>query len=246
MRIPEEINESDNELSTSILASPDWQTASKMLIIIQNSSGSLIGICSRSACFDYGFSKGTWIPYIERAKERGYAVLLLRPNTNFITNTDGEKLPIKGSESPEIHALNVWNNIVPKAEQVTHIALLGFGSGASLCKDLFLSEMVSDEARMNSKIKAFVTIGASHLVEKDDDADTKAVLGALAVNLESNVAPMGYMLDYRRIQLGCASVSLGLPPGQSEFSGDSLAVHLALGPVFGYMHIVVVISLNRS
>ena len=230
MPIPEEVD----EISTSILASPDWQTASKLLIIIQNSSGSLIGICSRSVCFDYGISKGPWLPYIERAKERGYAVLLLRPNTNFITNTDGEKLPIKGSESPEIHALNVWSNIVPKAEQVTHIALLGFGSGAALCKDLFLTEMVSDEARRNSKIKAFVTIGASHLVEKDDDADTMALLGALAVNLESNVAPMGCMLDYRRVQLGCASVSLGLPPGQSEFSGDSIAAHLAVDPVFRY------------
>jgi len=237
LRIPEEIDESDNELSTSILASPDWLTATKMLIIIQNSSGSLIGICSRSACFDYGLSKGTWIPYIERARELGYAVLLLRPNTNSITNTTGEKIPIKGSESPEIHVLNVWNNIVPKAEQVTHIALLGFGSGAALCKDLFLKEMISDDVRQNSKIKAFITIGASHLVEKDDDADTKALLGALAVNLESNVAPLGSMLDYRRIQLGCASVSLGLPPGQSEFSGDALAVNLAVGPVFGYYEI---------
>ena len=232
LRIPEEINESDNELSTTILASPDWQTATRLLLIIQNSSGSLIGICSRSACFDHGLSKGTWLPYIQKARDHGYAVLLLRPNTNFITNIDGEKLPIKGSETPEIHALNVWTNIVPKAENVSHIALLGFGNGAILCKDLFLSELVSDDSRKNAKIKALVTIGASHLVEKDDDADTKVLLGGLAVNLESNEAPIGYILGYRRKQLGCASVSLGLPPGQSEFSGDALAVHMALEPVF--------------
>ena len=204
-----------------------------MLLIVQNSVGSLIGICSRSVCFDHGLSKGTWLPYIQKAREHDYAVLLLRPNTNFITNADGEKQPIQGSETPEIHALNVWTNIVSKAENVTHIALLGFGHGAILCKDLFLSEMVKDDENHSvSRIKALVTIGASHLVEKDDDADTKALLGGLAVNLESNEAPIGHILGYRRKQLGCASVSLGLPPGQSEFSGDALAVHMALEPVF--------------
>jgi len=237
LRIPEEIEEGDDGLSTTILASPNWQTASKLLVIIQNSSGSLIGICSRSSCFDHGLSKGTWIPYIKRAIETGYAVLLLRPNTNFVTNADGEKVQIKGSETPEIHALNVWTNIVSKAEMATHIALLGFGNGASLCKDLFLSEIVNDDKLKQLRIKAMVTIAASHMVEKDDDADTKALLGGLVVNLESNVAPRGYQLGYRKVQLGCTSISLGLPPGESEFSGDALAVHLALEPVFRYLQI---------
>lgn len=199
-----------------------------------------MGIFSRSTLFDSGISKGSWLPYIERALAIDYGVLLLRPNTNFITQAvDGEKpekIAIKGSESPEIHALNVWENIIPKAEQVTHIALLGFGHGASLCKDLFLRELANiNEPDKDVKIKAFITIAASHIVEKDDDADTKTLLGKIAINMEANPAPIGHLLDYKKEQLGCTTLSLGLPAGVSEVRNDAVGVSIGIDAVFKYL-----------
>eukprot|EP01031_Cornospumella_fuschlensis_P041008 gene41008-50022_t len=184
IQIPEE-----EDPSTSILVSPDWHASRKLLIIIQNAYGSQLGIFSRTLCMDAGISQGTWLPYIDRALKAGYAVMILRPNTNSVmVEQDGQaaqKVPIKGSESPEIHVLNVWTNVIPKAESVDHIVLLSYGNGASLCKDLFLREMVDRGAESN-RIKGFVTIEASHIIEKDDAGDIREALGRIAVNMESS------------------------------------------------------------
>jgi hypothetical protein len=233
IQIPE-----DEDPSTSILASPDWEKATKLLLVVQNSYGSQLGIFSRSICFEQGISKGTWIPYIQRASAAGYAVLILRPNTNSITRAIlGQapmKIPIKGSESPEIHALNVWENIVQRAENVTHISLLGYGNGASLCKDLYLREMVNMGGVHNNRIKAFVAIEASHIVSKDDSEDVRSALSNIAINLECNPASMGHRLAYRKEHLGCTSLSLGMPAGVTDLNNVAAGVTLALQTVFKY------------
>lgn len=231
IQIPE-----DEDPSTSILASPDWMNATKLLLIIQNSYNSQLGIFSRSICFDQGISKGTWIPYLQRAAAAGYSVLILRPNTNSIVK-GGKKIPIKGSESPEIHALNVWENIVSRAENATHIALLGYGNGASLCKDLYLREMVNMGGAERNRIKAFVAIEASSIVSKDDSEDVKDALGNITINLECNAASMGHRLAYRREHLGCTSLSLGMPPGVTDLNNVAAGVNLALHTVFKYFTI---------
>ena len=231
----------DEDPSTSILASPDWMNATKLLLIVQNSYNSQLGIFSRSICFDQGISKGTWLPYLQRAAAAGYSVLILRPNTNSVSiEVPGQatkKIPIKGSESPEIHALNVWENVVQRAESVSHIALLGYGNGASLCKDLYLREMVSMGGAQRNRIKAFVAIEASSIVSKDDSEDVKEALNAITINLESNDASMGHRLAYRKEHLGCTSLSLGMPPGVTEVKNVAAGVGLALHTVFKFMTI---------
>jgi serum/glucocorticoid-regulated kinase 2 len=181
------------------------------------------------------------LPYIERASSAGYAVLLLRPNTNSITVENAgeapQKIPIKGSESPEIHALCVWENVVPRAENLNHIALLSYGNGASLCKDLFLREMVSNSEGNTHRIKAFITLEASHIVEKDDAGDIRDALGQIAINMECNPAAKGHRLGYRKDQLGCTSMSLGLPAGMTEVTNVALSVPIAIDSVFKYLTI---------
>jgi tRNA A-37 threonylcarbamoyl transferase component Bud32 len=236
IQIPE-----DENPSTSILASNGWMIASKLLIIIQNAYGSQLGIYSRSICFDQGISKGTWLPYIERAVAAGYSVLILRPNTNsVVVENAGEspiKVPIKGSESPEIHVLNVWENVVNRNEKANHIVLLSYGNGASLCKDLFLREMVSTQSPENNRIKGFITIEASHIIEKDDASDIRDALGRIAVNMEGNPATMGNRLGYRKDQLGCTCISLGLPPGVTEVKNVAASVYLGMDAIFKYLTI---------
>lgn len=230
---------------TSVLASRDWTSASKMLIIIQNASGSIMGIFSRSICIDQGLSKGSMIPYIARAVQEGYAVLILRPNTNSVPVTDEQghvvsKQPIVGSESPEIHALYVVENILPHAESVSQIFMLGYGNGASLCKDILLRQMVrskSDGASEAFRFKAVVTIEASHIIEDDDAADFKQFVSKNAVNMECNSAPKGFKLLYREKKLGCASVSLGLPAGQTEIQNVAASLPIALEPAFQFLRL---------
>ena len=190
LKIPED----DVPASTSVLISPDWQTAAKLLVMTNNASGSMLGIFSRSLCLDAGLSQGSMLPYIQRARDLGYAVLILRPNSNSIvtevsTNLGSSvlKVPIQGSESPEAHAMYVWENIIPRAECVRHIVLLGYGNGASLCKDVFTRQVVrsqQDETEPN-RIKGFIAIEASCILEDDDAGDLKVALRNMVVNMET-------------------------------------------------------------
>lgn len=241
------VPDSDSQrLKTSILASPDWTDATKLLIIVQNASGSQMGIFSRSLCFEEGLNQGSMLPYIDRALLEGYAVIILRPNTNSVSEYDSttgkllKKTPIMGSESPEIHALYVLENIVPQAERLNHIVLLGYGNGASLCKDIFLRQLVrskSDGQSEVNRIQGFVTIEASTIIEEDDAIDIKTAISEMAINFECSKAPRGYRLAYRKTKLGCTSISVGLPAGKTEVQNVAASVPLAIDMVFDYLKV---------
>ena len=180
----------DSIPATSVLASADWITASKLLLIIQNASGSMMGIFSRSLCLEQGLSKGSMLPYVDRALSLGYGVIILRPNANSViineqppeVTTTGKQIPSKeikllipGSESPEIHALCVWENVVTKNEVAREIILLGYGNGAILCKELLLRQVARtrENEHESNRIRAIIAIEASEIIDEDDGADIK-------------------------------------------------------------------------
>jgi hypothetical protein len=123
----------------------------------------------------------------------GYAVVILRPNLNSVI-VGKEKRYIRGSENPDSHALFVWENIIAPLENLQEIVLLGYGNGASLCKDLFLRQMVrtKENVRDANKITGIITLNASHFIESDDAEDIRQAMRAIAVNLESSSSPLGY------------------------------------------------------
>jgi tRNA A-37 threonylcarbamoyl transferase component Bud32 len=97
--------------------------------------------------------------------------------------------------------------------------------------------MVSNSEGNTHRIKAFVTLEASHIVEKDDAGDIRDALGQIAINMECNPAAKGHRLGYRKDQLGCTSMSLGLPVGMTEVTNVALSVSMAIDSVFKYLTI---------
>ena len=182
-----------------------------------------------------------------------------------------KKIPIEGSETPEIHALGVWETIIPKAENCKHIALLGLGNGASLCKDIYLRQMVRSKEDNSNKniIKAFITIEASQILDRllthlltyllthsltylltpsDDGADIKAIFKDMAINMECNTAPAGYRLGYLQEKYhGITTVSLGLIPGTTDETKNANATYTyAMEHVFQYLKLTEKTSRNVS
>lgn len=217
--------------STTILGSNEWTSKKDLLVMCINQSGGQLGIFSRSMCFDGGLNKGTVIPYVKRALEVGYGVIILRPNTNTVTDKSGNKIPILGSESPELHALCAWQEITSRSEAAERVMLFGYGNGAALCHEIFLKAY-----QTTNIVSSIVTVEASHLAEKDDPADIKSALSKIAVNFEScATSPKGYDLRYRQARLGCRSLSLGLPLGQREVTNVAVSARVALDDVFGFL-----------
>lgn len=228
------------EASSNFFVTKDWTSAEKIMIIAHNAAGSKMGIFSRSICLEQGLSKGSMLPYVSRAREAGYAVVILRPNRNSYTKQTPQgpiKIPLQNSQTPEIHAAHVFEIIEERCINCKDIALLAYGNGACLCKDIFIRDSL-----FNSRIKAFCTIEASYIVESDDALDIRQGIRQVAVNFECGPAPRGYRLQYRGDKLGCTSLSLGmptqggmlLPDGSVDVVNRGASLELALENVFEY------------
>lgn len=119
------------------------------------------------------------------------------------------------------------------------MALLGFGSGASLCKEIFVRQMVrtKNDGTDENRIKAFVTVEASRIIDDDDGSDLKLVFKDLAINLESSTAPMGYRLEYLKKKFhNITTISVGLPVGLTAETKHANATYAwAMDTVFKYL-----------
>lgn len=83
----------------------------KLMILIHGSGVVRAGQWARSLIINDSLKAGTVIPYIDRATDLDYEVLIM--NTNFNSyRKDGKLKEIKGSGTPLEHAETVWQTLV--------------------------------------------------------------------------------------------------------------------------------------
>merc|ERR1712137_810964 len=87
---------------SEVFVSPGFETANKLLVLIQGSGRVRVGVWGCALCINKDLDQGTMLPYLRTAAVRGYAVVVLNPNENTVDNE-----PIPGSESPERHVAYV-------------------------------------------------------------------------------------------------------------------------------------------
>lgn len=95
------------EPQTVVFASEGIEKAEKVLLLIQGSGRVRVGVWGCALCINKDLDQGTMLPYLRKAAEEGYGVLVLNPNEN---ECDGMEIP--GSESPPDHVAYVWKHIV--------------------------------------------------------------------------------------------------------------------------------------
>lgn len=114
--------------SSFMLMSPNALTNSNnLLVIVQNSGKNLRpGLWSTS-------TSGSMFPFLEKAIQKGFGILLLNPNDNTrMEKISGilEPVPLKGSESAAKHLLSVWDKYISNC-QAKKITFFGTGYGSS-------------------------------------------------------------------------------------------------------------------
>jgi len=107
-----------------VFASPDCGTADRLLVLIHGSGVVRAGQWTRKLIINEDLDKGSMLPDIERAREGGWAVLVL--NTNHNTGLDGSTL--EGSGSPEEHAESAWKALVQHSS-ARNVAILAHSYG---------------------------------------------------------------------------------------------------------------------
>lgn len=86
---------------------------------------------------------GTQIPYIKRAQELGYSILITNTNDNYRT-INGVRTPIKGLSSATSHATYVWENLVMLCNPES-VAIVAHSAGGAVTLDLVCSEELQNE-----------------------------------------------------------------------------------------------------
>ncbi|CAB3374325.1 Hypothetical predicted protein [Cloeon dipterum] len=161
-KFPVPFDATESEPQTFVFATPDFlkTSADKNLLILIHGSGVVrAGQWARRLIINEFLDAGTQLPYIKKAMELGYNVLVLNTNDN-----KRETLFIRGSENPVEHALHVWDNYVvkPKSAKVAIVA----HSFGGVCTSILAQERREEFAE---KVFAVAFTDSVHDILRGDD-----------------------------------------------------------------------------
>lgn len=123
-RVPIQDNSLEDSPTGFFFASEDFlSNEDKLMVIIHGSGVVRAGQWSRRLIINDCIKSGTQLPYIQRAIEMGYAVVVTNTNLNY-EDDDTSKRLIQGSANPEEHMLYVWENFLKRcqAERIDVVA----------------------------------------------------------------------------------------------------------------------------
>lgn len=109
------IDNKPNEPTGFVFISRDFYSNSKLLILIHGSGVVRAGQWARRLIVNDSIDSGTQLPYILKAQEEGFAILVLNTNLNSVKKDD-TNTEIRGSASAIDHGLYIWKNLVLKKD----------------------------------------------------------------------------------------------------------------------------------
>jgi hypothetical protein len=108
-------------------ASKEYHVAEKLLVFVCSSRGSTTGVWSRSLLLRSGVYAGSMLPYLSKAVDKGYGVIVMNPNVNSVLDPATQtKVAIPGSSTPDEHVAFVWRHFIcPSRAQKVHCLAYG-------------------------------------------------------------------------------------------------------------------------
>lgn len=103
--IPDDVP--DSEATFVFSTKEELKDVNKLMVIIHGSGVVRAGQWARSLIINDSINSGTVLPYVKRARDDGFEVLITNTNDNY-RNGKG----IKGNGSPEAHAESVWKKFI--------------------------------------------------------------------------------------------------------------------------------------
>ncbi|KAJ5078108.1 hypothetical protein M0811_05366 [Anaeramoeba ignava] len=129
--IPFELEENKKSKKVKIFQSQNlYQNEDKLLILVQGSGEVRPGIWTRKFCVTQGLNRGSMIPFVENAIQKGYSVIIANPN---------EKMP-KITNQKVNHLQYIWNEIVMKCP-AKDIYIVAHSRGGFDTSDLISSDI---------------------------------------------------------------------------------------------------------
>mmetsp|Transcript_100564 Transcript_100564/g.181527 ORF Transcript_100564/g.181527 Transcript_100564/m.181527 type:complete len:314 (-) Transcript_100564:16-957(-) len=215
---------------SSVFVSEGFQAAEKLLLIIQGSGRVRVGVWGCALCINKDLDHGTMLPYLQKAKEQNYGVIVLNPNDNSV-----ERAPIPGSETADRHVAYVWEHFVSaQCASTATVDIVAHSNGGRA-----LLEFLARSPAATSRIRHVVFTDSYHSPAQVSSlsAEPKALLAdpSRSVNYVPHSSPLGeavsdwVSLGYQmnQAQKGCLCLSAAVV--------DHAATnHAALEPAFKF------------
>lgn len=120
-----------------------FENTKKLLILIHGSGVVRAGQWARSLIINQSTDHGTQLPYIKKAIEHGYEVLVTNTNNNYRVENK-KRIALDGNESPEAHIETVWDQLIaPVFDTIESFAVVAHSYGGVVT--LNMADAYSDE-----------------------------------------------------------------------------------------------------
>ena len=138
----------ENQAQCKILTTKDFPTNPKCLMLIQGSGAVRLGQWARSVCINENIDLGSMKPYIEKAIQNSFSVIIYNPNERRDFANENKK--INEFTNMEKHSVYVYNNIVRNNKEIKEIYIVAHSMGGECTIQILLE---NKEDLLNGKIK---------------------------------------------------------------------------------------------
>jgi hypothetical protein len=211
-------------LKNNIFLSSNWETADKLMLLIQGSGAVRAGQWARALCMNESLETGSQIPYIQQAHMEGYAVVVFNPNLNclpkkeipdrytrkgFLMTDKPSPLPsskyeeIPEHESPPTHVITVWDQFVSKA-QAKDIVIVAHSAGGYCTMQLLKAR----HPEVLKKLRGIAFTDSVHSVSLSDPAAMREFICNHATNWVTSDTPLDTLIQPAS-RYGCRCLSAG-------------------------------------
>ncbi|CAG8647353.1 3241_t:CDS:10 [Paraglomus brasilianum] len=184
-----------------IYLSPNSSKCKKLMLLIQGSGAVRPGQWARQVIINDSLKMGSMFPYIEKAQEQDFGIIIFNPNVNFSSSI--ERRRIEGSATPPGHCLYVWKNFVrpAKAEDIVIVA----HSYGGICTAHLIMEL-GDE--FCSRVKAIALTDSVHSKSWIREA-MRPWFSRTAINWITSSMPLDTSIPEAMEYNGCPCLSAG-------------------------------------
>ena len=131
-----------------IYVSQDFDINSNCICIIQGTGAVRVGLWARSVCINENLYLGSIIPYIKKAFEYNFSLIILNPNETC--DIDNNKIKIPEFNSMESHCNYVYDNIIKKNNNIKNLNIIAHSMGGYCTIQILIK---NEEDLLSGKIK---------------------------------------------------------------------------------------------
>ncbi|XP_065835128.1 cotranscriptional regulator ARB2A-like [Oscarella lobularis] len=191
----------EEEPGSFFFASEDCtENKEKLLVIIHGSGVVRAGQWSRRLIINNNLEQGSQIPYIKKAQELGYAVLVTNGNHNAVEIDRWTRRRIRGSSSPEEHMEYVWRHFLSKCP-AKFIDVMAHSYGG-----VVTVSWLSQYENAREKVRKIAFTDSVHSISLEiADAETRTWFEQRAINWVSSNEYVGKFVRKYRGDIFCVS-----------------------------------------